>query len=544
MSAGMPSGENTRVVQGVEDTVRTIGNALNKTRNRWDACVDPFTPSLSAGELRKIYQEAGERGVTVRYITEITKDNVVYCKEITKVAEVRHLAGIKGSFAVGDEEYVAGIREYDSNQFTHCIYSNVKQVVLHNRSIFEMFWQNAVPAESRIKEIEDGITLSVMEIIQNPRESLRRAYLNAKSAKEEVLIMFSTPNAVRRQMREERMQAIKEAAEHNARVRMLVPVDDQMQDKIKEIESTIGQVKVRSIDKSLRAEITILVIDRRESFIFETKDDSKNDPYDAIGQSAHSTSDAMGMSFASIFESIWSQSELYEKLKEMDSMKDEFINIAAHELRTPVLPIVLSAESLADSMPDDENVKIIRRNAGRMAKLMNDILDVSRIESKAIRLSKERGDLKKLCEEAIQEAVLGMKENKRQAVKVSFKYDVHDELKVIFDKERIRQVLANLLDNAAKFTKEGTISVSVGKSPSYSGYLEVRVIDTGSGVDRTVKDRLFEKFVTKSDTAGGAGLGLYLAKGIVEAHGGKIWVDDNSKGRGATFAFTLPLTET
>ena len=541
MSADISPTERTKVVQGIENTVRTIGNALNRTRNIWDACVDPFTPSLSARELMKMYLEAKERGVTVRYITEITKDNLVYCKEIMKVAEVRHLTGIKGSFAVGDEEYVAGIREEGSTEFTHCIYSNVKRLVLHNRSIFEMFWQNAAPAESRIKEIEDGITLSVMEIIQNPRESLRSAYLNVKSAKEEVLIMFSTPNAVRRQMREDRMQAIKEAAEHNVRIRMLVPADEKVWDKIKEIESTMRHVEIRSIDKSMKTKITILVIDRSESFIFETKDDSKDDPYDAIGRSAHSTSDAMGLSFASILESIWNQSELYEKLKEMDSMKDEFINIAAHELRTPVVPIMLSAENLADLMPDDENVRIIRRNAARMVKLTNDILDGSRIESGSLRLKKERGDLKRLCEDAVQDAIFAMPENKRQSVQVSFEYGFPEET-VAFDRERIRQVLTNLIDNAVKFTKEGTISVRVGKSANYPDHLEVRVIDTGSGIDGSVRDRLFEKFVTKSDTAGGAGLGLYLAKGIVEAHGGRIWVEDNIKGRGATFAFTLPLT--
>lgn len=542
MSTGIHP-EDTRVVHGVENTICTIENALHKTRSRWDACVDPLTPPLSAGELREMYVKAQERGVTVRYITEITKDNLVHCKEMMKVAEVRHFAGIKGNFAVGDEEYVAGIREDDSNQLAHCIYSNVKQLVRHHRSIFEMFWQSAVPAESRVMEIEDGITLSVMEIIQNPQESLRRAYSKVKSAKEQVLIMFSTPNAMRRQLHEDRLQVIKEAAERNVMVKILVPAGEQVWNKVKEIKSKMPRVWIRGVDESLKTGITIVVVDRNESFIFETKNDASEGPYDAIGQSVHSTSKVMGLSFASIFESIWNQAELYEKLKEVGSMKDEFVNIAAHELRTPVLPIVLSAENLADRMPEDEDVKIIRRNATRITKLTNDILDVSRLENNTFRLRKEKADIKRLCEEAIQDAVLAMPDNKRQVVKMSFEHDTPEEVELAFDRERMRQVLVNLLDNAVKFTKGGTITVSINRSRNYRDHLEVRVTDTGSGIDKTIKDRLFEKFVTKSDTAGGSGLGLYLCKGIVEAHGGKIWAENNSNGKGAAFTFTLPLAE-
>lgn len=540
-----PIEEGTRVIHGMEDTIRTIGDALYRTRNRWDACVDSLSPSLSAKGLKRIYLKAREKGVTVRYITEITKDNIDYCKEIMKFAELRHFPGIKGNFAVGDEEYVAGIREEaDPTQFAHCIYSNVKLVVSHNRSIFEIFWQSATPAKSRIRELEEGITLSVMEIIQNPQESLRRAYSKVGSAKEQVLIMFSTSNAVRRHLHTDRLRAIKEAAEdENREVRMLVPIDAKARNKIGEIKSIIPQVKIRTIDERLKTKITILVIDRKESFIFETSDDAKEDPYEAIGRSAYSNSDAMGLSLASIFESIWNQSELYERLKEVDSMKDEFINIAAHELRTPVLPIVLGAENLIDRMPDDENVRVIMRNANRITKLTNDILDVSRIESKSFKMKKEKGDIKKLAEEAIQDAIFAMRGNKSQVVKVHLENNLPFERDVTFDNQRIRQVLTNLLDNAIKFTDQGTITVSVGQSVEDSDHLEIKVIDSGAGIHESIKDRLFEKFATKSEMAGGSGLGLYLSKAIVEAHGGKIWAKNNYGGRGATFAFTLPYTD-
>lgn len=493
-------------------------------------------------QLRKAYLDARERGVKIRYITEITKDNLAYCKEITKIAELRHFTRLKGSFAVSDTEYVAGIKD-DSNQFTSCIYSNVRQMVEHQRSVFEMFWHNAVPAESRIREIEGGITLSVMEIISNPADSLQRAYDRIKSAKEEVLIMFSTPNAVRRQLRMGALQVIEEAAAKNVKIRMLVPADKELQEKVKEIKSAPTRIEIKNIDERLKTRISIWVIDRKESFIFETKDDTKDNSYKAIGQSAYSNSETTGTSFASIFESIWNQSELYERLREVNAMKEEFINVAAHELRTPVLPIILSAEELAEEIgTQNGKVRVILRNAKRMSKLINEILDVSRIESNTFRLRKEESDLKELIEESIQDANFALSENKEQDVKIQLEYDIPIRMRQIpLDKDRIRQVLANLLDNAIKFTERGTITVSVKQSEKFASCIEVRVSDTGKGIDGSIRDRLFEKFVTKSEK--GSGLGLYLSKAIVEAHGGKLWVEDNLDGKGTTFAFILPIKD-
>lgn len=230
----------------------------------------------------------------------------------------------------------------------------------------------------------------------------------------------------------------------------------------------------------------------------------------------------------------------YERLTEQDKIKDEFINIAAHELRTPVLPIILSAEGLAEDIGTDNNkIEIILRNAKRINKLTNDILDVSRIKSNTFRLQKDMLSLKKLIEESIQDVLFKMAENKNPNLKIAFESKLpegRDE--IVADRGRLNQVLANLLDNAVNFTDQGTITVTLqhGRDP---GFIEVSVADTGKGIDPAIRPRLFEKFVTKSEKAKGTGLGLYLCKAIVEAHGGKIWADDNV-GRGAVFTFTLP----
>jgi signal transduction histidine kinase len=106
------------------------------------------------------------------------------------------------------------------------------------------------------------------------------------------------------------------------------------------------------------------------------------------------------------------------------------------------------------------------------------------------------------------------------------------------DKARVSQVVSNLLANATKFTKEGNISIISEKD---DGNVIIRVKDTGTGVDSNIFPRLFTKFATKSDT--GTGLGLFISKSIVEAHGGKIWAENNSDGKGATFSFILPINQ-
>lgn len=230
----------------------------------------------------------------------------------------------------------------------------------------------------------------------------------------------------------------------------------------------------------------------------------------------------------------------YERLKEQDVIKDEFINIAAHELRTPVLPIVLSAENLADGLPDNDNVKIILRNANRITKLTNDILDVSRIESNTFKLQKQNTNIRKLIEEVIQDAQL--KIPKGQDVEIVLNEKVPAAMEDLsIDRGRISQVLVNLVDNAVNFTESGKIRVVLEKDSSAAGRIRISVVDSGKGIDPSVKPKLFGKFVSKSDRAKGTGLGLYLCKAIVESHGGTISGENNASGTGATFSLTLPI---
>ncbi|WP_187147463.1 sensor histidine kinase [Candidatus Nitrososphaera gargensis] len=221
-----------------------------------------------------------------------------------------------------------------------------------------------------------------------------------------------------------------------------------------------------------------------------------------------------------------------EQLKVHDRLQKEFINVAAHELRTPTQAILGYAELLQMSPEDrDEMIRAIYRNSVRLQRLTSDILDVTRIESEAFKIDKERFNLKDVILGAIQDA-----KNQLPDGRIEFVYEPTD-IYVHADRGRITQVISNLLDNAAKFTKRGTITVS---TENKNGQAVVSVQDTGSGIDSDIMPRLFSKFASKSDK--GTGLGLFISRSIIEAHDGRIWCTNNSDGKGATFAFSLPLS--
>lgn len=235
--------------------------------------------------------------------------------------------------------------------------------------------------------------------------------------------------------------------------------------------------------------------------------------------------------------------DMKQELKEKDRLKQEFINIAAHELRTPVLPIILTAEELSDEMNPDSQEKIARilRNARRLNKLANDILDVSRIESNTFKINKSKTSILDLVRDIVSDARVGIKhDHNTQVVFQSMLSEERQE--VLADREKIQQVLTNLISNSMDFTDNGTITVSIGDDPDNEESIQVKVTDTGKGIDPSIAKNLFQKFVTGQNKAKGTGLGLFICKAIIEAHDGKISAQNNEKG-GATFSFTLPISD-
>jgi signal transduction histidine kinase len=234
-----------------------------------------------------------------------------------------------------------------------------------------------------------------------------------------------------------------------------------------------------------------------------------------------------------------------EQLKNQEKMQKEFINIAAHELRTPVQPILGLSELLLSEEEDEGKrrlIDVISRNAERLERLTQDILDVTRIESQLLRLNKEKFNLNSVVLSIMEEYKNKIGENDRGDIKLLYNpIEGNNIIIVDADRGRITQVVSNLLDNAIKFTEEGTIMVSTEVKNGGSNNNNIAVVsvkDTGSGIDPEIMPRLFTKFTSKSWK--GTGLGLFISKSIIETHGGKIWAENNIDGKGATFSFSLP----
>jgi len=558
------------VLHGSENVMNTIIQFLSKS-NIIDSCGDSKAPKLTIEleEFRKLLFDLKKSGRKVRYITDITKNNIKYCKQLMDYFdEIRHIDGLRANFSVSDKEYLASgsllQEETPRPQFTELlqqiIYSNVKDIVEQQKYVFESFWNKAMPAEQRIKQLEEGTILGNTEVIQIPSK-IQELFIDlVKSAKEEVLLILPTINAFLREERLGIIQALKElAVAMNVKVRILSPINDVIEEKIHNILLFVNQgnkntfiiqpIEITSKEITIST-VTILVVDRKKSLAIDKTDDSKMDFIDAIGLATYSTSKPTVLSYVSIFESLSNQIKLYEQLKNHDKMQVEFINIASHELRTPT-QAVLAYSELLQKHPEkrEEMIKAINRNAERLQRLTNDILDVTRIESKTLKLQKEQFNLNDLLSNIVEDSKIEIEKNKRNVrlLLKAFK-DINGSFLVMADKRRITQLISNLLNNAIKFTegKGGDIHVTAEVKGEADGdgdnnYKEVVVSikDTGTGIDPEIYPRLFTKFATKSEA--GTGLGLFICKSIIEAHGGKIWAQNNKDDKGATFGFSLPV---
>jgi two-component system sensor histidine kinase VicK len=313
----------------------------------------------------------------------------------------------------------------------------------------------------------------------------------------------------------------------------------------------------------LSINVAVIIVDRKHSLVIEVKDDKDDDDYDYYspksnnvvaekgnavqkvhGLAIYTNSRALVMSTVSMFELLWTHIELYEELKLRDIERREFIDVAAHELRGPLQPILgLTKEirSRYDLGKDDKMLGAILKSAANLQKLANNILDVARIESKSLELKISKFDLNALVRDAIDDCKYELQH--KNAVKIQFRSG-YKHLLINADKHRIHQVVYNLLANAIKFTHSGLISISAEKKDGKIIIFSVR--DTGQGIEEEIMPKLFEKFAT-SPARTGTGLGLFISRKIIDAHGGNIYGINNpahSGGKGATFTFTLPVIDT
>jgi two-component system, OmpR family, sensor histidine kinase VicK len=578
--------EKTEMLIGPEITTKQAWEFFSHVYKKFDGCGSSAATPIVMTVFSDAYKSMKRRGIKIRAVTDITKDNLKDCKDLMRYAEVRHISHLIGNFGVSETEYIAAPTMKEGQPLPKLIFSNSKEMVEQQQNIFDIFWSKAIPAEQRIKEIEEGREEEFLEIINNPKKATK-VYVNlSKSVKSSALLLLPNSKALIREYKLGVLDHLLQASKnkHAQDIRIICSIDDNNIQIVKRLYEEAPNIKILNTTTNLATKLFIVNDDT--ILRAELRDPEADTFSNAFGFAVYSNSKPTVDAFKSLFELVWQSQETNEKLQQADKVKREFINIAAHELRTPIVPILNLSELLYSKIKELQQVdgqeereilemlEIILRNANRLHQLTEDILDVTRIESNTLKLRKERFNLN--------DAILKIIEDYRKQI-AKGSSSSNSNLKLIYepantssynmlveaDKRRLIQVISNLLDNAIKFTQEGTGSISIsiikrkegadndGEVQEGQGAEEgaeaqeevtIAVKDTGTGIDPELMPRLFTKFATKSYQ--GTGLGLFISKSIVEAHGGKMWAENNSvsstdrKEKGATFYFTLPIKNT
>ena len=496
-------------------------------------------------------QRRGE-GEGIRWIMSIEKESVDLVKKFlnlgVKIRHVKNLAPI--NFTVSKHGLIATVEEMDEGRMVqNLLTSNERSYIKHFSSMFEQLWKDGLDASYRIKDIEKKIGIAEIEIIQNPMDAIAQGWDMVRSARKEVNILFSSSNALKRQIAMGVLPLLNDASEkHKVKIRMLLPSTDNKLDRlIEQTKSAVPKTDIRTISTSLETKISILLVDNKQCLILELKDDMQNSSYDAVGLSTYSISPTIISSYLAVFESFWRHAELFEKMKQVEILEKDFINIAAHELRNPIQPIIGFSELLYSKIQDQEQRRLLDEvilNARRLERLAQIMLDVTRIENNSLVLTKEIVDAGKVVTDIVEgynrkleeRNVEGKGQHSKGLVLI---YEGLKNIKITIDKVRITQVICNILDNAVTFTHQGQIRVILKEErQDEKNLLIISVKDMGPGIDPEISTKLFTKFASKSNI--GIGLGLFISKAIIEAHGGKIWAENNSD-LGATFSFSIPM---
>jgi two-component system, OmpR family, sensor histidine kinase VicK len=539
--------EVTQVWEGVENTVGKSLDVLYRLQKSCDSCVDRNGPSviLTTEPIMQAYLDLKRRGIRIRFITEVTRENIGYCKEMMKIAEVRHLDGISGNFTIADGTDYAGVATTQEAQpITQLLVSNVRAFVQQQQYFFEMLWRKAVSSEDRIKVLEEGIEPEFLEVIRDGGIAADIYRNLASSVEREALLILPSAKALRREYELGILSSLAEASLNNNAIviKIICPIDDSNKNMLEWLMKKAPAIQILQTADSI--ESSILIVDGQRLLRAELRESDMGKFPSSIGFSIYTNSRPTINSFRSFFELLWNSTIINEKLKEAYQVQREFISVAAHELQTPLQSILGMSEIIESALEgrdrgsvNAQDVRMISRNARRLDRLMQDILDIARIESGSLQIRKRQFNLK--------DVILPLADDFRKQINSLRPEDNNVQIIVsqpekdiilYADKERITQVLSNLLTNAVKFTHSGTISITAERLEGE--YVSISITDTGSGIDSSIMPKLFSKFATKSNK--GTGLGLYISKAIVEAHGGKIWAENNKDGRGAKFTFMLP----
>lgn len=521
-------------------------------------------------ETMKNYVSGKYKGT--RWITTVNdeKEALSLKKILNDSMVVRHVRNLSAltNFAFNDDVFISSVdRMKDGNLMTSLVVSNDPLYLNHYRSIFEEVWKSSQKLEDRLMDIQESISNNI-SVIYDPEQAIALARKLFESAKQEILIMLSSPNAALRLDQNKEFMALNNISRNGIKVKVLVPMKRVIDSKVTKIVSKYPFVKFRFLPFTSLFLVGTAIIDRQQIISYEIKNDTKKSYSDAVRLCLFIDSAPTALSYGTLFENLWKQTDLYKQLQDIEKIQNDFINIASHELRTPVQSIMGFAEILLKDLGDSPNnkkqVDAIRRNANRIKELVNRLIDVTQIDNKLLILRTETFDFKALISEVIKEQS-SMRSEKSTTSRITLSCIYRDEsewhqltgrsnqdpILITGDRIRLSQVMMNLLDNAYEAISlakdnNGTIMIKIEKILQQVSttnipkqWLQVRIADNGNGFHPDIIPRLFTKFTT--NTSNGIGLGLYFSREIIKEHGGKIWAKNNDSGIGSTVSFRLPI---
>lgn len=313
MKAIKNENDSIQIITGAEDVTNFTLKGYLRTKEKLDSCLDFVGPSVVATDQRimKAALEMKERGIKIRLITDITKENINYCKDLMSLSEIRHLEGVKGNFGIIDErEYLMHIIHQDSQAPTQIIYTNDKSSAEAQQFLFNTLWNKAIPATARIKQIEDGIMPDFIEAIRDPFEIKKIESDIINSSNQEILVMFSTATDFHQQEQDGMLQVLEQAAtEREIQVRVLTPMDDAIRETAHRLTALTDHFNMRPLGIEQGTKSTIITADGNLSLVIELNEDAKNGSTEAIALASYSNIKSTIWTYICIFENFWAQSD-------------------------------------------------------------------------------------------------------------------------------------------------------------------------------------------------------------------------------------------
>ncbi len=552
MKTVRPQRARTEVLRRSKDVTGTIRKFFGDGKARVDICVPALAPNHPKGiaGAAEAYLSAAKNRGGIRLLTEITGENIDYCKSLMKTADVRHMANIKGNFAVSETEYLATPSSSGFSPRGPVLYSNEAAFVRHHELLFEVLWMNATPASKRVKEIEEGLGAAKNELHYDPLQ-VQRLYLEmVKGAKSEVMLLLPTVPAFHRDEAIGVIALLRAAANRGVEVSVLGPADQSLVKAFPALDSrdkgVAGSVTYKAIsDASSPNTATVLVVDRTASLIIEEKDASRSSFLDAVGAATYTTSEPTVTANIHFFERLREETEL--RIKEERSRKDAVLmqDILAHDMTNYNQVIKLNAEVLENKVHDEGLLGLVRTIL-RAADGAGSLIQRAKSLSKAMSQEKvvlHEVDLSRSLEDAlslVKQSNPGRTVESQQSLTPA---------KVVAD-EMLGEAFVNILSNAVEYTEGTKVPIQIRldeteetaeDSGKKQDYWRVTITDHGRGIIDEKKRLVSRRHL---ESAKGSGLGLSIVRAlVVDRYSGRLELKNRIDGdytKGTSVEVWLP----